>query len=158
MTVASPFTNFHLPRDLVCTFFAVFARFEFALKDSGSITTARGYAVPNWKGFSKSAAKTLQIRAGTELEAAVTHLITYPPWVQVGKDAWEARPLKGASNVEKAIEAAQRVRNNLFHGGKHTPEPHRGRDERLINAVLVLITGLLEQDDALRNSYEQNTF
>lgn len=45
-----PFRFINVPKDIVCEFFAVFSRFEFALKESGFVREERR-AAPDWKRF-----------------------------------------------------------------------------------------------------------
>jgi hypothetical protein len=158
MAIASPFDGLDLPQALACEFFAVFSRFEFTLKESGFIRTNRGYAEPAWRDFSSSIKKSLQVDVGSDLESAIAYLVDKPPFVQTAKDQWTAKDLHGATSIEQALDATTRIRNNLFHGGKHTPHSPHGRDERLIRSSLKLLYACLEQNGNLRNTYEQNVF
>ena len=158
MSTVSPFDGLRIPRDLVCEFFAVFSRFEFALKESGFISTDRGRAKPNWREFAESVAQSLRVDADPGLAEAVEFFNNEPPQVQVSAEGWESRPLRGTTPIEHAIDAVQRVRNNLFHGGKHTPHSPPGRDERLVRKSLLVLHACLEHDGNLRATYEQTVF
>ncbi|MEZ5463918.1 MAG: hypothetical protein R3F22_01565 [Lysobacteraceae bacterium] len=158
MKIASPFEGLHLPEALVCEFFAVFSRFEFTLKESGHTRENRVPLEPAWWPFAEKVDSYLAVQPGSDLANAIDYLTTDIPQVQIRKDNWEARPLHGATKVERAIDAVTRVRNNLFHGGKHTPHSPAGRDEKLIRAALSVLYACLEQNDNLRNTYEQNVF
>ena len=75
---------------------------------------------------------------------AIALLTRDPPKLQSFADGWQSLPLRGANAIAQAIDAATRVRNNLFHGGKHTPEAEPGRDEQLVRAALTLLVALVE--------------
>lgn len=132
----SPFDSLELPPALACEFFAVFSRFEYAMKESGHVYRNRfGRAAPDWHGFATAAAGDLQVAPGSNLSQAIELLNHEPPQVQIAAHEWEETPLRGAAPISTALDAAQRVRNNLFHGGKHTPHSAPGRDEALVRAV-----------------------
>jgi len=77
-----------------------------------------------------------------------------PPRVRLLGGAWVAEPLPGAGRVAQEVNAAARVRNNLFHGGKHTPETAPGRDELLVRSALTLLLAVIEHGPAaLRGAY-----
>lgn len=137
---------------LACEFFAVFSRFEFALKDSGHVYTNRhGRAVPDWDSF--SAVVTLEVPADSDLAVAIDFLNREPPQVQTSAHDWEHIPLRGNTSIARAIDAAQRVRNNLFHGGKHTPHSPPGRDQELVQAALVVLLACVSQNKKVGAAY-----
>ena len=47
----SPFDGLRVPRDLVCEFFATFARFEFTIKELGLRKATGRRAEPDWWAF-----------------------------------------------------------------------------------------------------------
>lgn len=122
MAIASPFDGLQIQRELVCEFFAVFSRFEFTLKETGFLRVVNGRATPAWRQY------------GTSL--------SNPPQVQIGRETWAHAPLRGKTRIAQALDAVTRVRNNLFHGGKHTPHSPPGRDEKLIRTSLTLLLRL----------------
>jgi hypothetical protein len=158
MTVRSPFDGLRIPRELVCEFFAIFARLEFALKEEGFIQQGRKRAYPDWDRFAKEAVAFLHILPGSGAAAAVEYLNSNPPEVQTATLTWEKAPLAGDAPVERALHAVTRVRNNLFHGGKHTPHSPEGRDEKLVVCSLQLMYACLEQNGRLRATFEQTDF
>ena len=153
---ASPsFASLKMPESLACEFFAVFSRFEFALKESGYFYVHRSRASPDWRTFAAATAKTLNITSSSKLSDAIDFLNAEPPQVQVSAHDWQAVPLSGSAPIATAIDAAQRVRHNLFHGGKHSAHSPPGRDEQLVRAALEVLLACLAQDSALSAAYEQ---
>lgn len=115
-----------MPAQLACEFFAVFSRLEFALKDSGYYyVNRRGRAAADWDRYFPHADATVRDDADPELFEAVQYLTAEPPQVQVAPAQWGQNvPLRGGPGaIGTALDAAGRVRNNLFHGGK--PPTHR---------------------------------
>lgn len=154
MTVTSPFDSLQMPRDLVCEFFAVFSRFEFALKESGFVYANRnGRAAPDWDAFSAVAAGSLQFASDPALFQAINFLNREPPQVQISAFEWQLDPLRGVAPIATALDAAQRVRNNLFHGGKHTPHSPPARDEALVRASLTVLLACVAQIPKLKAAY-----
>lgn len=152
MSNPSPFDGLQMPRELACEFFAVFSRFEFALKESGFVYVTRyGRAAPDWNAFATTA--TLQVHPDSELDEAINFINREPPQVQVSARGWRQMPLRGTSPVATALDAAQRVRHNLFHGGKHTPHSAPGRDEALVRAALEILLACVAQNVNLAAAY-----
>lgn len=153
----SPFNGLQLDRELACTFFAVFSRFEFALKEEQFVRINRhGQAEPHWELFKERASD--QWIQTPETEDAVALLLAEPPQVQTGAQTWRQFDLRGQNRFARAIEAAKRVRNSLFHGGKHTPHSPPGRDEALVNAALLILYACLDANTTLRDTYNQHEF
>jgi len=153
----SPFDSLQMPRELACEFFAMFSRFEFALKECGFLYVNRfGRAAPDWDGYSKHAAVHIKVDNDSELAEAIRYLNKEPPQIQVSATVWDATiGLRGPEPIGTALDAVQRVRNNLFHGGKHTPHSPPGRDEKLVRFALCVLGSCLSQDHRLCEAYEQ---
>lgn len=153
----SPFDGLKIPRDLVCEFFAFFARFEFALKEHGYGKAQGRYAAPDWQRFAAAAPAWLIVEADSALADAIALLVGQPPQIQRWPGLnWEARVLPGVRDTERAVHAAYRVRNNLFHGGKHPPLSNPGRDEALVRAALELLQNCVDQEpNGLRGIFEE---
>lgn len=96
----------------------------------------------------------MMILSGSSMEEAVEFITTEPPLVQLADRSWKAVPLEGQTKIAKAIIATCRVRNNLFHGGKHTGHSPAGRDERLVESSMIILMTCLEQKDDLRSAFE----
>ncbi|HDS1558914.1 TPA: hypothetical protein QEL11_002799 [Stenotrophomonas maltophilia] len=156
----SPLDGLQMPAQLACEFFAVFSRFEFALKDSGYYyVNRRGRAAADWDRYFLHANDTVRTDADPDLFEAVQYLTDEPPQVQVAPAQWNPNvPLRGGPGIiGTALDATGRVRNNLFHGGKHTPHSPPGRDEKLVRSALCLLRACLKQDQQLAAAYEQPT-
>lgn len=154
----SPFDGLRIPRDLVCEFFATFARFEFTIKEVGLRKQSGRRAEPDWWAFATSASGAMRLEQGSPLDAAIGRLIGEPPMVQLRDGQWARDPLRGTTPIEQAFDAVSRVRNNLFHGGKHTPHSPDGRDEGLVRDALLVLTSYFEFDDNFRAVFEQTEF
>jgi hypothetical protein len=158
LSIRSPFNGLRIPQALVCEFFGVFSRFEFVLKEGHFVIPGKMRAEPDWRRFSREAGQWLVVIPGSDLERAITYLNEDAPLVQTREDGWQSRALNGDTVVARAFDAACRVRNNLFHGGKHTPHSPDGRDEKLVRCALTLLIACLEQDNDLRATFEQTEF
>ena len=150
-----PFTFISVPKDLACEFFAVFSRFEFALKEAGFVK-GEGRASPDWKRFSREF--SFEVDKDSPLAVSLGYLLAYPPQIQAPNLKWKDDALQGATDKAKALESIQRVRNNLFHGGKHPPNSSPGRDTELVTASLAILYAVLEQNEQIRSDYETVLF
>lgn len=92
-----------------------------------------------------------------DLLEAIEYLLGNPPQVQKLTDGGlEFQPvdLTGDTRGAMALEAAKRVRNNLFHGGKHTGHSPEGRDSRLVRSALTVLHHCLTEDPDLAAAYD----
>jgi len=154
MALVNPFDGVAVPRDLVAVFFAVFARCEFAMKETGYKRDDHGIAAPAWQRLANDASAWLDVPPESDVALAIALLTSDPPKLLSFADGWQSSPLRGDSTIAEAIDAATRVRHNLFHGGKHTPEAEAGRDEQLVRAALTLLVALVDQCPTdLRGAY-----
>lgn len=105
---------------LAFEFFYFFSRFEFALKENGRVCEGpRGVAQADWNSFVK------ELEGAYELCESAEAMLASPPDVQrVENDAYlDWRPLEFdgcRSDLARVVLAVKTVRNNLFHGGKHS--------------------------------------
>ena len=155
----SPFDDLEIDPRLVCQFFGAFARFEYAMKAIGYCQKGhRGRAEPNWVELKTDLAEKLVPSLNASERDLIGYMLANPPQVQkyVEKQAvFKDEDLRGDSDGAKAIEAAKRVRNNLFHGGKHTPHSEPDRDTRLIEAAMTVLRACLSIHPALNAEFEQ---
>jgi hypothetical protein len=154
----SPFEDLQIDPSLVCEFFAVFSRFEYAMKATRYCGADRHQnAVPDWRGLQRDLGEPLAAATDESLQVAIAYLLAEPPWIQRvidGRPDFQTSPLVGANAGVQALEAARRVRNNLFHGGKHTPHSPPERDARLIEAALMVLRTCLALSPDLDSEYD----
>lgn len=129
--------------NLAFDFFYWFSRFEFALKENGYLKShVPGVkAEPGWQDFVDRWATQYKIST----EAA--HLLSSPPERQVvgAGDNLDWKPVgltDCKSDLAKVVRLIATVRNNLFHGGKHSAagwdDPERTK-KLLIDSKEVLV-------------------
>lgn len=145
----------------VLDFFAIFARFEYALKACGFAHAQKKYVEPDWEKFIKEVEK-YSTPATDQLVAAVRYLVDEPPKGQILKEnraTYEAtaKEPSGKTELAKAVRSAKRVRNNLFHGGKYMGASESSvRNRRLLESSIVVLSAAIHAVDGLRFEYEHN--
>jgi hypothetical protein len=77
-----PFNHLAVPSDIVARFFAVFARCEYAMKETSYRRDDHGIAAPAWQRLANDAATWLVVPAGSDLEQALSLLTEKPPRLQ----------------------------------------------------------------------------
>lgn len=156
--MASPFDGLDIERELVCEFFAMFARFEYAMKATHYCWCDNGRAAPNWKDLAlKLGSRIERTLSEPPARELIDYLLTEPPQVQKfvnGKAEFQAQKLSGANLGAQTIDGAKRVRNNLFHGGKHTPHSAPERDTTLIKAAMAVLDACLSVDPDLKSEFD----
>jgi len=158
MNIPSPFQGLDIDRNTVCDFFATFSRVEFSLKEMGYTRNVRGVISPAWRSFAKDMNQKVQVEVDSDLGEAIRYLCAEPPMLQVAAQNWQQQELYGQTRLEQAIDAACRVRHNLFHGGKHTPHSPPGRDQKLVVSALSVLLACVNSDEELYDVYVQNRF
>ncbi|MGP2486916.1 hypothetical protein ACTUTK_06980 [Pantoea ananatis] len=139
---------------LVIEFFSVFSRFEYALKICGYLRSNKE-ATPAWQRFASEMIGQLSLVPSKKLKKAVEFLSENPPKNQMKNLEWQDVhfPAICIDCDSKAIIAATRVRNNLFHGGKYlNTEPES--DSKLIQSSLTVIYGCLLVRAGLKEAYD----
>jgi hypothetical protein len=132
-------------RQPVIDLWAVFSRFEYALKRAGFATGDQQKVAANWDKLAADLADVWNPHRTDELRKAVEYITQIPPRKQVLDNG----TLKWVENVRPAAEPPlqsliihiRAIRNNLFHGGKYPSAPPVApeRDTRLIQAALVIL-------------------
>jgi hypothetical protein len=142
-----------IPQDIKETAFELlywFSRFEFALKECHFLrsTTPGAEAQVSWSKFVEAH------QGDYELSDAGQALIAASPQVQIVGEGGDLdfRPFEfaeGATALAKVSSLAKVVRNNLFHGGKHSVEgwddPERVR--KLLPIVVVCLDEMSKLGD-----------
>ncbi|MFP8965062.1 hypothetical protein ACKC9G_00585 [Pokkaliibacter sp. CJK22405] len=144
---------------LAFKFFYRFSRFEFCLKENNYLKNENvgSNAEPGWNKFISRHARSYQLS-----EEAISLLREPPDRQVVGQGSalvWE--PLRfgdGDPDLKKVVKAVKTVRNNLFHGGKHSAAgwDDSERMHRLITcsvAVLDCLAEIGEFEGDYRKSY-----
>ncbi|MFB5746791.1 hypothetical protein ACE38U_18135 [Cedecea sp. S5-13] len=161
--IVNIFSLSNLNKNLVCEFFAIFSRFEFAMKECGKYKAPKSQdpkkdrVEPNWDELINKLAPKLCLKTSGKLESAVRDLVGSPPKVQTYDLSFKnTKPSRPNDNYAEAISLTRRVRNNLFHGGKHSElsEAQKERDERLLRASIVVLTHCLINCQELRIDFE----
>jgi hypothetical protein len=136
----------------VLNFFLIFARFEYALKQSGFLKKDER-AKANWECFADSInAELICITDIYEFKIAAGYLKEFPPKIQIKYEENGETKLKWVCQKPTGNEARvlteyiKRVRNNLFHGGKAPFDPKR--DILLINHTITILRYLLKLKSA----------
>ena len=156
----------HVDQELLLDFFLTFSRFEYALKDSDFFQrSGRNYshrhqdANPDWDSFAVSLRGVFRADSNDELQRACEYISDSPPDKQVIIDDavdWETptRP-ENESEIEFLLRMVRSIRNNLFHGGKHSTEPHEevNRTERLLNVSLIILHECLNLAPDVNNAF-----
>ncbi|WP_421951708.1 hypothetical protein [Pelagibacterium sp.] len=155
----SPFDDLQIEAAEVCEFFAVFARFEYAMKATRYCGGDRhGNAVPDWRSLKDELGGAIAESGDEVTNKAIGYLVNEPPLVQKfvdGRPEFREVPLDGNTLGAQAIEAAKRVRNNLFHGGKHTPHSPPERDAKLVQTAFAILEACLKVDAELNSEFER---
>lgn len=143
----------HLPTSAI-SLFAVFSRFECALKRSG-YHHGNGEAHPNWDKFANTLGKAFFEEV--KVTGRANLLIDKPPMKQIvnGDDLdWEV--VGKATNVQELFGSIRRVRNNLFHGGKYRNGhvSDATRDEQLLRESLFVLELALEKAPDVRGYFD----
>ena len=142
----------NLPEATVA-FFAVFSRFECALKRSGYLQNKKG-AEADWDKFAKGLGKQFLDELRNSGDAS--ELIDQPPKKQIIKNrqlAWQN--ITQITNVTELFVAVRRVRNNLFHGGKY-PQGQlddTSRNEKLLLQAKSVLERALEKSPKVKSCF-----
>jgi len=157
----------------VLEFFAMFSRFECALKSGGCYKAhdvkylSHPRVEPEWKEYAKVLEGKPDIKK--KIIEAAEYLFDQPPKIQIEKDKenkridWE-KPKKNEDmgEIDYIFTLIKSVRNNLFHGGKFmgqdplydlVGEPER--NTKLIQTSLKILEICLEDDGPVKDAFNQ---
>ncbi|MGD9577577.1 MAG: hypothetical protein AB7Y74_04950 [Syntrophorhabdus sp.] len=138
-------TQTQIDAELLLDFFLVFSRAEYALKNAGFLKGDERRVDPDWDAFAASIKNQFLKDKSKELEVAVKYILYNPPMKQVLRQnslMWEANtPNAGLTETEKLLLLVRRVRNNLFHGGKHNVGlfENTERSTQLLTSSIIVI-------------------
>ena len=142
-------------------FFLVFSRAEYALKNAGFARGDDNWVTPDWDGFAESLRDRFQKNRSNELRQATEYILNNPPMKQVFRQnslMWETNlPNGNLSDIEKLIRLVRRIRNNLFHGGKHNVALFEDaeRSTHLLTSSLVIIHECLSLTPQVKMIYDE---
>ena len=149
-----------IPRETAISFWAQFARAEFALKATRFATGNEGESAnPAWDKFGSEVAATLDPWGHPDLAKAVTYLLDNPPRKQIVRGERACfedipSPAGRRTDIECALVLMRRVRNNLFHGGKYFDHDDANRDLNLIQASMMVLEACVNHIGEVRLAYE----
>lgn len=140
-----PFTDQPELDELAHRLFRQFARSEYALKAAGFLKREDGAAEANWLAFADGIDPDFQDLIGQSepLRLACSYINKSPPKKQVVRDGelgWDETAPDAKTATGLIIAYVNRVRNNLFHGGKFNGawiDPARSQ-ELLKHALIIL--------------------
>jgi hypothetical protein len=156
-----PFRHLHMAPELACQFFAVFSRMEYALKATPRYArdlTSRVEA--DWDLFARDIQAAFLAKEDQTVGEARSYLLKSPPKKQVLRNGaldFIDTPFDPAQGeVERLLILVRRVRNNLFHGGKHYPqgEQEAGRNALLVGHSLTVLEHCLAVHDDVRLRFD----
>lgn len=146
---------------LVSDFFILFCCFEYALKRGGCLREDKTGPWPDWWRFADDNCQVFDGQTDDAFHQATEYLIANPPRLQTKTEGgvvdYEAnpRPMAGDSRLRQAVNAMQRVRNNLFHGGKfrngEIEDP--ARNECLLRHSITVLEHAVELDERLKRVF-----
>ena len=138
------------PKDAI-KFFKMMMRLEYSLKEYRYARRKGSTVEVTWDEFAKKLGKDFFRRIKNS--GILKQLLEHPPKRQTLEDnrlLWES--VTEISNVQELLGAVRRVRNNLFHGGKHG-DPDSERNDDLISDCITVIEKILENDDVLNTIF-----
>ena len=147
--------------ELIIEFFIAFARFEFALKESG-FTNGGNYSVtPNWDTFVSNIRPNYYKPKSKELKNAIDYIINQSPRIQIllnGKLGWRQRIFQpGDDQITKLKQSICDIRNNLFHGGKFQGiyEEDISRNYRLLKYSIIILNYWLTLNENVNHNFSE---
>lgn len=149
-TLLSPCISAPIPFELARDFSVIFTRFEYALKNSNFGHRRHGRYEVNWRRLFETIDNTAP---EPSTQQAILFLTENPPNIQKSRHGWRNEQLGGISRFSQAIDAARRVRNNLFHGGKHLKHSSLDRNEMLINSSTTIVCSCIEAIPGIKAAY-----
>lgn len=145
--------------ELAFEMFTVVARMEYALKAAGFRPEVDGDAKADWVAFGNSihAEFSDAVQMRENLSGAVSYLTAQPPRKQTivgGELAWADAPPTAPTETATILLYVNRVRNNLFHGGKFGPSwDNPERSQELLSCCLLILSMCREMNDSVAQYY-----
>ncbi|SDU16172.1 hypothetical protein [Halopseudomonas salegens] len=155
------FRQLNIPVELATEFLAVFSRMEYALKSTEFADGGPARVDPAWDRFANHIHERFTQLEDEHLAEAAKFLLEQRPRKQVLRDGRlqfvEQELEQGQRSTQQLLKMVRTVRNNLFHGGKYSPdgEVELGRNEHLIAASLEILKQCRRLHEGVLNSYER---
>jgi hypothetical protein len=135
----------------VIEFFALFSRFEYALKQCGYMSNEK-IAKPDWHKLAKKK-NIVALFEKMQNDDGIAILFSAPPNKQIVRNGVLCfEPYAPSVATVDLCDAVKRVRNNLFHGEKDLAN-WRKRDEELCRASTIVLKTILRADERLLSAY-----
>lgn len=145
----------------VFRFFALFSRWECALKRYFPKRGQYGEAQSDWEKFADEVAGGMAGINSPSYEEARAHLLNSPPHRQHFENnqvTWQPNPKRSdETDTRYLLRVVRDVRNNLFHGGKYQDGPvhELARDRRLIDAASAVLEACVDLDARIRIVFDE---
>lgn len=97
MSLVDPFDGVAVPRGAVAESLAVFARCEYAMKETGYKRDDHGIAAPEWQRLANDTAAWFEVPPGSHVALATAPITSDLPKLQSFVDGWQSSPLRGAT-------------------------------------------------------------
>ncbi len=159
--------------ELIFRFFVIFSRFEYAMKrcrcfKRSKVEGESRRAEPDWDALAirTSICGRLQNAGNESVAEAYAYLINNPPKTEivVGSSIDFVPTLQSDDHTDErhVLSLVQKVRNNLFHGGKFQSGPvldftDRVRNGKLIASSIVILEHCLSTDAELSKEFFELT-
>lgn len=160
----------YIDNDMILEFLKVFSRAEYALKNVKEFSNFQAgesvKAEANWDKFANKIDEkfNLKMKNDSTLKNARKYLWENPPKKQMidscGTLIYETFNINDAQRkTQQLLLMVRGVRNNLFHGGKHTPIEGDGinqeRNKCLIKYSIVVIKACIALDGKISGHYDK---
>ena len=151
----------YIDDELIMRFFKVFSRAEYALKNAGLYKGEKINAFPDWVSFADKIDKKFLALTEENIINARTYLWDNPPKKQkINSDGLffdDFEIDKEQQKTNALFSMVHVVRNNLFHGGKHTPKTaevnNTERNQKLLESSIIIIKACMELNDDVKGYY-----
>lgn len=164
MTEVTKYVHSFMPEDKerIFNFFALFSRWECALKRKFPIKGAHGDAQADWNAFADEHSSELSTIGHPGYQEARKYLLERPPLrlMYQGVPPWQPNPRredKGENEARYFFRIIRDVRNNLFHGGKYQggPMEELARDRKLLDSAIAVLLACIDIDPDIRSTFEE---
>ena len=154
------YRHLQIPPELACEFLAVFSRMEYALKSANYAVGSAKKVEPAWDSFANSINEKFCAITHQDIVEACDYLLKQPPrkqGLQANKIVFVDQVIDlRQTKTQQILLMVRTVRNNLFHGGKYSPDGEReaGRNHLLVRYGIAVLLACSVLDDGVRSSFE----